>query len=84
MTFTNAMHNRNQAVRLLEAGFTVKQIAKQFPEVWRVEKGCLAQIYSSTLEDGRKETPYAIASHVVDELITQRAPGRQRSNKEAE
>lgn len=71
-TFTNSMHNRNQAIRLLKAGFTVKQICDEFPLVWFLEDGKLAQIYDNILSDGRKETKVSMSSLAVSKLILKR------------
>ena len=43
---TNAQHNREQALRLFEAGWTPAAIAKEFPLVWELSaQGEIGQIY---------------------------------------
>lgn len=69
-TFTNAMHNRAQAIRLLQAGYKTSEIANRFSEVFSVDNaGRLSQNYDYILDDGRMETNLAIASSVVDTMI---------------
>lgn len=70
-TFTNAMHNRTQAQRLFDAGYTPKQIARLFPDVWSINSGLIGQMYDQILSDDRKEISIMMSSQKVDELITE-------------
>ncbi len=75
---TNAAHNREQAIRLLAAGFTTADIARAFPAVFKVSAaGLLGQRYSETLADGRKETPISISSQAVSDMLRKQSSERR-------
>ncbi len=67
--FTNANHNRNMACKAHAAGMSPAQIAEEWPLVWKLSDGKLAQIYDSELSDGRKETRYSITLDSVQKAI---------------
>ncbi len=70
---TNASHNREQAMRLFEAGYTPQEIAANFPLVFTVSSdGLLGQKYNKILADGRKETVISVSSAAVEKLIRSR------------
>lgn len=87
--FTNAQHNRKQAIRLFEAGFTPAEIAAEFPLAFRLVsengKPALAQVYSKAAtealhtrdhiaaECGLRESNLMISSRHVSGLIESRA-----------
>lgn len=82
---TNALHNRNQAVRLFEAGATGKQIARWFPRVWewtgngdgqglqqKYDDNATRSLHRSdphARELGILETNIMIASHAIDGYV---------------
>lgn len=68
---TNAQHNRQQAIRLFEAGFTGREISAEFPLVFYADaEGLIGQRYDSIYAGTNvKETRYMIDSEVVEKLI---------------
>lgn len=75
--FTNASINRKLAVRCFQAGMTAEEIAAEWPEVWTVKGGKLAQKYDYELADGsgRLETNRLITEQSVNSAIA-RAQGK--------
>ena len=71
--FTNAHLNRNQAMRLINAGFSPREVAKAFPRVWSCNvEGKLGQKYDGVYSNGLKETRYTILSEIVDKMVDKR------------
>lgn len=70
---TNAAHNREQALRLIKAGFTPAEVAQHFPLIWRGHDDGgmyqLGQRYNAVMLDGRKEIDAMMSSEAVDRLI---------------
>ena len=70
-TFTNAMHNRQQATRLFNAGYTPHEIAREFREIWSIDNGLIGQKYDQLTSDNRKEISIIMSSDKVDTLINE-------------
>lgn len=67
-TFTNAVLNRLDALRCARAGASTREIAQQWPLIWRLDKEAkLMQHYDYEYEDGRKETKLRMMG--VDEFV---------------
>lgn len=69
---TNAQINREHAVKMFKAGMTPQEIARAFPEVFKLDKeGKLGQKYDYELGDGsgRYETKRMITSDAVKAAI---------------
>jgi hypothetical protein len=70
---TNAAHNREQAIRLFNAGFSAAEIAEEYPLVWKRDNdGKIGQRYKWILSDGRKEIDVLITLESVTKLIKER------------
>lgn len=68
---TNASINREYAVKMFQAGMSVADIVKEFPEVFKSTDGKLGQKYDYELGDGsgRYETKRLIEKSAVDKAI---------------
>ncbi len=70
-TFTNASVNRQRATEAFAAGLTPKEIAAEWPEVFKVVDGKLGQKYFYEINDGsgRFETDFMITRESVKDAI---------------
>lgn len=70
---TNASINREMAMRCFKAGMTPRQIAAEWPKVFRCivehDREVLSQTYDSEYDGDRKETRYTILRESVDAAI---------------
>ena len=82
---TNAQHNRDQALRLFKAGFSVKEIAEEFSNIFEVDfEGKLKQKYdeeatrdlhrrdSFAKEADVRESRWSINVGWVDKMLAER------------
>jgi hypothetical protein len=71
---TNASANRDKAVEMFKVGMLTQDIARAFPEVFKVTKedgqDRLGQKYDYELADGRKETKRLITADAVKKVIS--------------
>lgn len=71
-TFTNASINRKHAITLMQAGVSGREIAAEWPRIWKVDsEGKIGQRYDSEIADGsnRLETSATMTSDSVKKFL---------------
>jgi hypothetical protein len=77
---SNASVNRSAAMKAVKAGMTPEEIHKEWPRIWSLSDGKLAQIYDSEFAQhpGAYETKYTMAN--VSDVIKRYKKPRGRKN----